>query len=102
MGTDARTDAAQDALRAALPADAGAGVDSTVKLARAVQPGDVLVAVGPHGEQLVRVHEVATEGGKVLVVTDDRTVVFQQRDQVRVAHPDVVHVYGTRGERRRD
>ncbi|PYF98440.1 hypothetical protein SAMN05216184_11197 [Georgenia satyanarayanai] len=63
--------------------------DSTVKLARALRPGDVLVGVGPRGERLVPVREASRTGGEVVVVTDEQTLRLRPRDEVRVAHPDV-------------
>lgn len=72
--------------------------DSTVKLARAVQPGDVLVAVGADGEALCAVREVTQQAGEIVVVTDQQTVTFRPRDEVRVAHPDVVEMHQARHE----
>jgi len=67
--------------------------DSTVKLARALRPGDVLVAVGPDGEQLVPVREVAGTDGTVTVLVDGRSVTFAPYDEVRIAHPDVARLH---------
>ena len=72
--------------------------DSTVKLARSVQLGDVLVAVAADGERLCRVREVTAGAGEIIVVTDQQTVTFRPRDQVRVAHQDVVDMHATRNE----
>lgn len=67
--------------------------DSTVKLAQALGPGDVLVGVGPGGERLYPVHEVQRRAGEVVVVAGDQSVTFHPRDEVRVAHPDVVGLH---------
>lgn len=72
--------------------------ESTVKLARALGPGDVLVGVGPRGERLVPVREVHRESEGVVVVTDEQSVTLRPRDEVRVAHPDVVELYLARDE----
>ncbi|WP_454085101.1 hypothetical protein [Georgenia sp. Marseille-Q6866] len=72
--------------------------DSTVKLAQALGPGDVLVGVGPGGERLYRVHEVQRRAGKVVVAAGDQSVTFHPRDEVRVAHPDLAELHATRDD----
>lgn len=72
--------------------------DSTVKLAHALGAGDVLVGVGPRGEHLVAVREVHRRAEEVVVVTDEQSVTFHPRDEVRVAHPAVVELHLTRQE----
>ncbi|WP_152188486.1 hypothetical protein [Georgenia satyanarayanai] len=72
--------------------------ESTVKLAQALGPGDVLVGVGPRGERLFPVREVHRGAEGVVVVTDEQTVTFDPRDEVRVAHPDMVELYLSRDE----
>ncbi|WP_413451956.1 hypothetical protein AA0Y32_13395 [Georgenia phoenicis] len=67
--------------------------ESTVKLAQALGRGDVLVGVGPRGERLYRVREVRRDGQDVVVVTDEQSLTFHPRDEVRVAHPDVVELH---------
>lgn len=72
--------------------------DSTVKLAQALGPGDVLVGVGPGGERLFPVREVNRTADGVVVAAGDESVTFDPRDEVRVAHPDVADLHATRDE----